>query len=96
MKKNLCALLCFSLIFSSSYLIADDCLQAAMDEMNAIHKSGYCHDDPIFECVSSSMIAWGVGLFVGIALLTGFVHQSKPSKTTTSTASPTTPVTPIQ
>ncbi len=65
-----------------------ECLEAAVDEMNELHRTGHGCEDGIFNAVSSSMLGWGVGLFVGIALLTGLIHNShQESKSTTSTNS---------
>ena len=64
-----------------------DCLQAAVDEMNANYHTGSGCEDGIFNAVSASMIGWGVGLFIGIALLTGLVHNSHLSTSDSSDSS---------
>ncbi len=74
------------LLLTSSALKAEhgECLEAAVYEMNQLHTTGCDCEDEIFKAVSTSMLAWGVGLFIGIALLTGLVHNSKGSTTTTT------------
>lgn len=53
-----------------------ECLKAANEEMNALYRTGCGCEDGIFNAISSSMVGWGVGLFLGIALLTGLIHNS--------------------
>jgi len=57
-----------------------------MEEMNDLYRTGEGCDDGIFNCVSASMIGWGLGLFAGIALLTGLVHNSHSESTKTSSS----------
>ena len=64
-----------------------DCLQAAVAEMNANYSTGSGCEDGIYNAVSSSMIGWGIGLFVGIALLTGLVHNAHQSPSSSSSSS---------
>ncbi|NGX39307.1 MAG: hypothetical protein KR126chlam1_00633 [Chlamydiae bacterium] len=78
MKRILLILLPLTLL-SAQPLRGDECLEAAVDEMNDLYSVGCGCEDGIYNAVSSSMFAWGVGLFAGIALLTGLVHQSKGS-----------------
>jgi hypothetical protein len=76
------------MLFTSS-LRADngEYLDAAIDEMNALYNTGPSSgcQDCVFNAVSSSMIGWGVGLAIGIAVLTGLVVNSKKHTTTTTT-----------
>lgn len=77
-------------LFAISPLRAADngeCLETAVYEMNDIHRTGSGCEDGIFNAVSSSMIGWGVGLFVGIALLTGLVHNSHNDSSSSSSSS---------
>lgn len=73
MKRILLPIL---ILTSSLHADHGECLEAAVDEMNELHRTGCGCEDGIFNAVSSSMIGWGVGLFVGIALLTGLIHNS--------------------
>ena len=73
------------LLLSIHSIHANPCLEAAMEEMNDNYRTGRGCEDGIFTAVSSSMVAWGVGLIAGIALLTGLIHQSHAETTTTST-----------
>ena len=86
MKRFLQILLPVLMLAAQPLHTADNgkCLQAAVDEMNAIHQTGYGGEDPIFNAVSTSMLGWGVGLFVGIALLTGLIHSSRGDTTSAS------------
>lgn len=61
-----------------------ECLCAAVDEMNALYRTGYGCEDGIFNCISASMVGWGIGLFVGIALLTGLIHNSHQESSSSS------------
>ncbi|NGX38021.1 MAG: hypothetical protein K1000chlam2_01190 [Chlamydiae bacterium] len=77
------------LVLVSGSLRADNggCLEAAMDEMNELYRTGGGCEDGIFNAVSSSMLGWGVGLFVGIALLTGLIHNAHQGSQTTNNTS---------
>lgn len=68
----------FILAFFLRPLSADNCqyLDAAIDEMNELHRVGPGNEDMIFNAISTSMIGWGVGLFAGIAVFTGFMYNS--------------------
>jgi len=74
------------LLLSSQCLIADSCdwLREAQEEMNDMHRTGEGCEDGVFNAISSSMIGWGIGLFAGIALLTGLIHNSHLESTTPS------------
>lgn len=86
--KKLCKFALPLLLLTGS-LRADhaECLDAAVDEMNELYRTGCGCEDGIFNAVSSSMLGWGVGLFVGIALLTGLVHNAHQGSQTTSSSS---------
>lgn len=87
MKRILRVILPLMLI--TSVLRADngEYLDAAVDEMNALYNTGTCGgcQDCVFNAVSSSMVGWGIGLAVGIAVLTGLICRSTKSTTTTTT-----------
>jgi hypothetical protein len=78
MKRFLRILIPVLMLTTQALRAADngECLQAAVDEMNDLYRTGCGCEDGIFNAVSSSMMGWGVGLFVGIALLTGLIHNS--------------------
>jgi len=84
MKRILLALLMLTAGLRADHR---ECLEAAVDEMNELHRTGGGCEDGIFNAVSSSMLGWGVGLFVGIALLTGLVHNSHQESTSSSSNS---------
>lgn len=73
-------------------LRADDCdwLAEGNREMNALHNAGSGCEDGIYSAISASMIAWGVGLFAGIALLTGLFHSHSASSSNSSSSSTST------
>lgn len=75
-----------AILFLTQSLPADhaECLCAAVEESNELYRTGCGCEDGIFNAVSSSMIGWGIGLFVGIALLTGLIHNSHQDRTTSS------------
>lgn len=81
MKRVLLALLMMTASLRADHR---ECLEAAVDEMNELHRTGGGCEDGIFNAVSSSMLGWGVGLFVGIALLTGLVHNAHQGSQTPS------------
>ena len=77
-----------ALLLTTTSLRADgDCLEAAVEEMNDLYRTGEGCEDGIFNSVSSWMIGWGIGLFVGIALLTGLIHSHSSSDSSTVTNS---------
>lgn len=87
MKKILSATLAYCLLASPLAHAEEDCLTFAQEEMNELHRVGACCEDAVFTSISSSMLGWGFGLALGIALLTGLVHNSHAeSKTSNSTS----------
>ncbi len=81
MKKKifiifLCALTTLSGQQPAPFATGQD-MQDAVEEMNALHNPNLCTEDSAFVEIGSSMFAWGIGLAIGIALLTGFLKQSK-------------------
>ena len=75
--NNILKILLPAILFSSSLQAQNgDCLEEALEEMNDYYRTGTGCDDGIFNAMSSSMLGWGVGLFAGIALLTGLVHNA--------------------
>lgn len=88
----------FTFLFLSLALLATHSLRAAdcdylaegNREMNALHNAGSGCEDGIYSAISASMIAWGVGLFAGIALLTGLFHSSHSPSASSSSSSTST------
>jgi len=87
MKQIIRATLTVLLLTTTSLRADGDCLEAAVEEMNDLYRTGCGCEDGIFNAVSSSMVGWGVGLFVGIALLTGLVHNSHSDSKSSSDSS---------
>ena len=80
--------LALPLLLTASALRADqECLEASVYESNEMYHTGSGCEDGIFNAVSSSMIAWGIGLAAGIALLTGLIHNAHQGSQTSSTNS---------
>lgn len=88
MKRILRIILPLMLLTSSLRADNGEYLDAAIDEMNALYDTGPSSgcQDCVFNAVSSSMIGWGIGLAIGIAVLTGLVVTSKSDSTTTTTS----------
>lgn len=84
--KHFLKLLLPLLVLAASPVQANECLELANYEMNANYDTGRGCQDGVFNAVSSSMLGWGVGLFVGIALLTGLVHNAHVDVTDTSSS----------
>lgn len=69
------ALLCTSSVQGAS----EDDLQDVAKNTEELYQPGGASHDGSYTAVSASMIAWGVGLAVGIAVLAAVLHQSKSS-----------------
>ncbi|HSX03274.1 MAG TPA: hypothetical protein VLG76_00945 [Rhabdochlamydiaceae bacterium] len=80
-KKFFITLLSCLLAFSSSPALfaTNQTIDDVVEEMNDLHRPSPCTEDSAFTAVSTSMFGWGLGLAVGIALLTGLLHQSTSS-----------------
>ena len=76
------------LILIATSLQAEDCdyLRESMEESMDMHRTGAGCDDGIFNAISASMVGWGVGLFAGIALLTGLFNSHSTSTSTTDSS----------
>lgn len=87
--KRLLHILLPIFLLSSQMAFAEECdyLREGIEEMHDNHRTGVGCDDGVFTSISSSMIGWGIGLFAGIALLTGLVHQSHFDSSSTSSSS---------
>lgn len=90
-SQNMKKIILAALLLSTQLGMADDCLELANYEMNELYDTtGHGCQDGVFNAVSASMIGWGIGLFAGIALLTGLIH----SHSTFNPATPADVVTP--
>ena len=64
------------LAFSCRFAVADDNPNIIAKETDQLYRVGAGSEDGAYTALSASMIGWGVGLTVGIALLAGLLHQS--------------------
>lgn len=77
MKKLIKAVLIVSLLSFSSSVHGGDDLQDTAKNTDKLWRSGAGAHDGSYTAISASMIGWGVGLAVGIAVLAAVLHQSK-------------------
>ncbi|MBI2812196.1 MAG: hypothetical protein HYX67_15390 [Candidatus Melainabacteria bacterium] len=75
MKKALTAL---TLIALTASLSADE-LDNYKKDTESIWRTGTGSEDGTYTAIATSMIGWGVGLAVGIAILASVLHQSTAS-----------------
>lgn len=59
-----------------SPLAAKEELEELAENTDNLYRVGVGAEDGAFTELGSSMLAWGIGLGVGIALLAGLIHQS--------------------
>ena len=57
-------------------LLRADELDKHQQETNNLYRPECTEEDPAFTAIGTSMMGWGIGLAIGIALLTGLMHQS--------------------
>lgn len=57
-------------------------MQNYKKDSDAIWRTGVGAEDGTFTAVSTSMLGWGLGLSVGIAVLASVLHQSSASHST--------------
>jgi hypothetical protein len=72
MKRLLTAL---TVIALTSPIFSDE-LQNYKKDTESIWRTGSGAEDGTFTAISTSMLGWGVGLSVGIAVLASVLHQS--------------------
>ncbi len=77
MKKLVKAVLVISLISFSSSVHGRDDLQDIATTTDRLWRTGCGAHDGSYTALSTSMIGWGVGLAIGIAVLAAVLHQSK-------------------
>lgn len=74
--KRLILVLCSIAFTASSF--ADD-IQQYQRDTDAIWRAGAGAEDGTFTAISTSLVGWGIGLSVGIAILASVLHQSTAS-----------------
>ncbi len=77
MKKWITTLVMLAFLSTSSTTIANDTLEDYKKDTENIWKTGSGAHDGSSTAISASMIGWGVGLALGIAILCAVLHQSK-------------------
>lgn len=77
MKKLICSLVIIALLSASSTTLASDSLDDWSKDTENLWKTGAGAHDGSSTAISASMIGWGVGLALGIAILAAVLHQSK-------------------
>ena len=83
MKKAIASLLVISLTTS---IFANDDLQVLADQTNDLYRVGAGAQDGSYTALSISILGWGVGLAVAIALLAATLNHSKKSTTSGSSS----------
>jgi len=84
MKKKMTAFLLIALLSFSSSVHGRDDLQDTAKNTDKLWRTGSGAHDGSYTAISTSMIAWGVGLAVGIAVLAAVLHQSTSSSGSSS------------
>jgi hypothetical protein len=79
MKKKITTLLIIALLSFSSSVQGRDDLQDTAKNTDKLWRSGSGAHDGSYTAISASMIGWGIGLAVGIAVLAAVLHQSTSS-----------------
>ncbi len=79
MKSIFFLLAALSVTFSASA----DSLDQWKKDTESIWRTGSGAEDGTYTAIASSMLGWGVGLSVGIAILASVLHQSAASHATT-------------
>ena len=78
MKKFIAALLILAFLSTSSTIIAGDTIEEGWKEdTENLWKTGAGAHDGASTAISATIIGWGVGLALGIAILAAVLHQSK-------------------
>ena len=82
MKKIILSAL---IVSSCGSLVARESIQELGTQTDELYRVGAGAQDGAFTSLGASMLGWGLGLGVGIAILAGVLHQSTASAHTTST-----------
>jgi hypothetical protein len=76
MKKKITTFLIIATLSISSSVHARDDLQDTAKNTDKLWRTGSGAHDGSFTAISTSMIGWGIGLAIGIAILAAVLHQS--------------------
>lgn len=87
MKRFLGILVAFAICFSNNSAFSREYIQDHAENTDALYRVGSCAKDGAFTATSTSMIGWGVALFIAIAIITGVLSQNKASSTSSSSDS---------
>jgi len=79
MKKFVRTILLVAFVCFSSTAHAKDDLQDVADNTDNLWRTGAGAHDGSYTAISASMIGWGVGLAIVIAVLCAVLHQSTSS-----------------
>lgn len=82
--KRLTAALCVALTLSMSSSFARDEISDTATSTDNLWRTGAGAHDGAFTAVSASMIGWGIGLAVGIALLAAALNHGSGSSGSSS------------
>jgi hypothetical protein len=79
-----------ALMFACTTLQARECCEPCdfsefQLNSDAIYREGVGAHEGAATCLGASMLAWGIGLTVVIAIIAGVVHQSKATTTNATT-----------
>lgn len=76
-----------TLLSLTAPLLADG-LEDHRENTEELYRTSAGSDDTLFSSMSTSMVGWGIGLAIGIAVLASVLNQSGPSHSTTTTNNP--------
>ena len=90
MKKFVCSVSILCLLLKTVAVSANDQALPANDyktnyQKTYEHALGYSSQKKSDSTIHLSMLGWGVGLAIGIAILSGVIHQSKHESAKTPT-----------
>lgn len=75
MKRVIGAILVTTILTTSLPLLAREDIQQLSDETDQLYRAGAGAHDGAYTALSVSMIGWGVGLAIGIALLAAALNH---------------------
>jgi hypothetical protein len=78
MKKLIRSTLIATCLCFSSSIHGDDDLQSYATTTDSLYRAGAGAHDGAFTAISASMIGWGIGLGLVIAIIAAVLHQSVP------------------
>jgi hypothetical protein len=82
MKKLIAGMLCLALLCTQIPLnsVCNEDIQILAKETDTLYRTGCGARDGAYTSLSTSMIAWGICLGIGIAVLCAVVHSSRAPK----------------